>query len=225
MEIFRRQPYTLKPVEQMAHLSEEAGLLEESLPDINCPNSLEEVYLGELKRRMKNVYIDLSSSLSTEMLPWQEVVEAYGIPQEDLNGIEKWLNVNLDAVVEANNRLFENSEELLDRRDVHMGDANLRERSEGAVSQSISSIKQFLIDNFGDEAGVSEMLAKYDFVIDSWTNRSYFNWITMSISAVKRGRPQTKIAIPPVTKYGISRRLRIFATPAKSCLGSICSII
>ncbi len=175
---FLDQPNTINPVPQTVELISNIQNLVNILPDNPQPTNLDQLYLQELKRRLSCEAVSLSNVIATEAAPWEQVIKAYGIPFEDLEVIEPWLENNMDLVKEANRRLFDNATNYVERANVPTGIGSLRARAEQIVENAMGSMNEVVLENLGNRLGVREFIQLYTFGADSTERRSYLNYLS-----------------------------------------------
>ncbi len=178
IEIFQRQPNNLVPHEEISSLVKDINDFHSSLPDINDPQNLGELFNVEIKRRLAAEVASLSVDISSEVASWQDVIRYHGIPQKDLDNLETWLAENMDKVSKANQRNFTRTKGSEDRAYIPLGSTVLRTQAESLITQYILRTTTVLRDFLPAQLGVKEALKKYQVIVDSWQNRSYCNWIS-----------------------------------------------
>jgi len=99
---FRNYPYSEARV-----IVPELNKLAESVPEVESPQTKDEVIQNELKRRLKGEASNLELSLSGGHYDFNKVVSVFNIPTEDIQGLRPWLEANRDEAIKATGRLFE----------------------------------------------------------------------------------------------------------------------
>jgi len=109
VEMFRSR-YNMNPYPEISRIVPELYKLAEKIPEIQNPQTHEEVLQSELRRRLMGGAFILDTAFSDKRYDFDAVVAVYAIPREDLAALRPWLESNKEEVLDSIDRLFKNSD-------------------------------------------------------------------------------------------------------------------
>ncbi|MDO8508242.1 MAG: hypothetical protein Q7S27_01005 [Nanoarchaeota archaeon] len=98
--------YGLTPSKEAQRLNEGLQYLADNIPEIAIPQNQDELMQAELKRRLNGEATCLDHVLSGRLYKYDNVIDMYGVPKEDILLLRPWLEANKEKVQEAVERLF-----------------------------------------------------------------------------------------------------------------------
>jgi len=127
----------------------EVEFLIKKVPEIYEVNSVEELYILELKRYLELISAFLKRKIVGKRQNWVEIKELYYIQDEDLLQIENWLRSNKELIFETSNRLL-NSDKFANVETVQWipNSYKIKEKIEREMLRLVEILVRFTKDTF-----------------------------------------------------------------------------
>lgn len=168
--------YNEYPQQQAKAVHEGMRRIIEEVSDL-LPSSEEELYIGELKRKLSAQALGLEHYLEGKPYTLEDIINYYGIELEDLSQLQPWLLENRQKTQDAIERLYEKSDitsyELALPSDI----PRIRNQAEGFAATHIQNYHQKLGNLFENLTAAGSYLRNITSE-PSTTERSYFNELT-----------------------------------------------
>jgi hypothetical protein len=142
----------------------------EKLPIYELPNDLSQVYVNEMRRRLRIGGSVLSVFREEDLSP-QAVLESRLIPVEDVAEIEPYLARTKPEIEEMNKRVLKGilSGPVSGRDTVPGGDSLIRREAEAEFGRVWGGMRARLRKGYASEPGMLESLEKYDVRLNWYT--------------------------------------------------------
>lgn len=151
--------------------------LSDQIPQVDHPASLEELWQGELKRRLMSLATYWDHFLSGSFFSYPEVIAILGIEVADLAELEPWLKTHRTTAIEAVERKFATTAVKEYERPVDLNDPDELREADGVAKSEIGRFHLHL----GKLMERSTRAGTYlrDMRAGPFNrNRSEFDWVT-----------------------------------------------
>jgi len=102
--------FQVYPYQEAGRVAQELVALAESIPEIENPQSKDEVVQAELKRRLDGEATSLDHYLSGKPYDFDTILTMYGIPRSDITQLRTWLEGNRAQTLDSIDRLFQSTD-------------------------------------------------------------------------------------------------------------------
>ncbi|MFH1682216.1 MAG: hypothetical protein ABIA37_00315 [Candidatus Woesearchaeota archaeon] len=99
--------YSVYPYQEVGLIVKDLQSMMDSLPEIETPQTQEELIQSELRRRLTGESNFLIQALSPKHYDFNTVISTYGIPIADIQALRPWLEENKKITIEAIERLYQ----------------------------------------------------------------------------------------------------------------------
>lgn len=130
--------------------------LRQQVPAIENPTSKEQLYQGELHRRLSTDGLHLEKYFSGQNYTFDEILTLLGIDHSHIQQLDKWLDENKPSIIDALERRREVTSKLGGRRSLDMNDPDKREEARGVTKNELKKYHLHLgrmisaVTNVGD---------------------------------------------------------------------------
>lgn len=173
--------FDLYPLAEGKQLVDGFHELSDSINASAQPQSLDEVYTAELKRRALAEAVFLDHALSGRPYTFGDVVEIYGIQPADIEGLKPWLDKNRNATLDAVERVFTQTDVTEYELTLPLDRPGVRRQTEEYAQQRVSVYHRRLGRMFENITGVGGFLRDINSVVTT-EPRSYFDSLTKTLA-------------------------------------------
>jgi len=173
--------YGVAPKNETSRLLADMRNLEGSLPDIETPKNLDELFISEAKRRVSGEAFYLEQLLEGAEYSFDQVMKIFGIPQQDIDELKPWLEQNKEKTEQAIGRLFSKREMAGYELPLSLDVPNVRRQSEEFAAANIHKYHRVIGRFLEGLTNVGEFLRDINATATD-SDRSYFNTITNTLA-------------------------------------------
>lgn len=153
----------------------------QSIKGSETPQTRQEVYSIELKRRLVGEAVFLEHGLSGHYYTLEDVINLFGIDRSDIDNLQTWLLENKERTLEAIDRVYEKSEVETYRLPVPGDIPTFRDQAEAFAAVHIGSYHRHLGTMFADLTKAGAFLRDIT-PTPSTQERSYFDMTTKTLA-------------------------------------------
>jgi hypothetical protein len=179
--------FEVYPYSEAENLLRKIHDLNNSIEENGVPKTSEQLLLKELKRRLKTESYLLEKRINPKHHDFESVVAIFGIPQEDLDGLEEYLLENRQDTINAISRLYKTREVLNYELNVSMDIPRIRRQAEEFAAVHIQRYHKKLGNFLQELTQAGSFLRDID-AVPTLKGRSYFWPLTktfaLGISAI-----------------------------------------
>lgn len=106
IDAYLNRPNSVLPINDLNILIKDFEKTIKELPRIKNPESINEVFLFELKQRLLGEKMFWQTTYKSEQPSFDEIINTSGVPKSDIDDVEKWLKQNLDKVIKTNSQVL-----------------------------------------------------------------------------------------------------------------------
>ena len=101
--------YGVHPQREITNVMDRMRDLAKGIPDLERPESVDDLVLTELKRRLNGQAAHLEQMTGGKHYDFDTVVDMCGVPREDIAALGGWLRENRDETLDVIERLYKNN--------------------------------------------------------------------------------------------------------------------
>lgn len=169
------------PYREVVDIIDGLNSLVEGLPDIKEVTSKDGLVDSELKRRLIAEAGRLEQRISGKYYDFDTVVDMYGIPREDIDGLRPWLEANRDHTIESIERLFKTTDIESYELSLPLDIPSIRRRAQENAENDIHRYHHSLGKMLEQLTRVGGFLRDIR-AVPTEEDRSYFNALTNTLA-------------------------------------------
>ena len=173
--------FQVYPYQEAGRVVQELTALAGTIPQIESPQSKDDVIQAELKRRLNGEATILDHYLSGRPYDFDTVIAMYGIPRSDITQLRKWLEGNRARTLDSIDRLFQSTDVKNYELGLNVDVPNVRRQAEEFGAVQIQKYHKKLGRLLQDLSRVGEYLRDIN-AVPTTNERSYFNPLTTTLA-------------------------------------------
>lgn len=173
--------FQMYPIGEGGRIVSDFQRLGEAISLVERPNTIDQAYLMELKRRALGEAVWMEHSLSGRPLTFDDTIKIFGIEGQDITNLRPWLDMNRAPTLESIERVAEETDIGHDVLDIAMDLPGVRSQSEEFAATVVRGYHRKLGKLFEQLTNVGGFLREID-ALPTTGGRSYFDPVTKTLA-------------------------------------------